>query len=53
MNKLSTIKICMLRWICGKILKDKINKKHIWELVWVALSEDKMRENQLRWFWHI
>ena len=40
--------MCMLRWICGRILRDEISNKHIWELVWVVLIEDKMREN---WLW--
>ena len=47
MNKLSVIKIYMLIWICGKILKDRIRSKHIQEMVGVALIEDKIRENWL------
>ena len=39
----------MLRWICGKTLKDRISNKHIRELVGVAPIEDKMRENRLQW----
>ena len=53
MNKLSVIKMHMLRWICGKTLKDSISNKHIRELVGAAPIEDKMRENWLRWFRHI
>ena len=43
----------MLRWICGKTLKDRIRNEHIREMVGVAPIEDKMRENRLRWFGHI
>ena len=53
MWKLSVTKICILRWICGKTLKDRIRNKRIWEMVWVAPIEDKMRENRLWWFGHI
>ena len=43
----------VLRWICGKTLKDRIRNEHIREMVGVAPIEDKMRENRLRWFGHI
>ena len=43
----------ILRWICGKTLKDRIRNKHIVEMVGVAPIEDKMRENRLWWFGHI
>ena len=43
----------MLRWICGKTLKDRIRNKHIWEMVGVAPIEDKMRENWLWLFGHL
>ena len=45
--------MCILRWICGKTLKDRIRNEHIREMVGVAPIEDKMRENRLRWFGHI
>ena len=45
--------MCMLRWICDKTLKDRIQNEHIREMVWVAPIEDKIRENRLRWFGHI
>ena len=53
MNKLNVIKINMLRWICGKTLKDRIRNEHIREMIGVAPIEDKMRENRLWWFGHI
>ena len=43
----------MLKWICGKTLKDKIKNKYIREMVGAAPIEDKMRKNLLRWFRHI
>ncbi|KAL7217344.1 hypothetical protein ACSBR1_029108 [Camellia fascicularis] len=42
----------MLRWMCGKTRQDRIRNQCIWEWVGVALIEDKLRENQLRWFGH-
>ena len=53
MNKLRVTEMRMLRWICGKTLKDRIRNEHIREIVGVAPIEDKMRENRLRWFGHI
>ena len=52
-NKLRVTEMRMLRWICGKTLKDRIRNEHIREMVGVAPIEDKMRENRLRWFGHI
>ncbi|KAL7195837.1 hypothetical protein ACSBR1_035967 [Camellia fascicularis] len=43
----------MLKWMCGKIIQDKIRKECIREWVEVAPIEDKLRENRLRWFGHI
>ena len=43
----------ILRWICGKILKDRIRNEHIREMVGAALIKNKMRENRLQWFVHI
>ena len=52
MNKFSVTEMRILKWICGKTLKDRISNKHIRELVGVTPIEDKMRENRLRWFGH-
>ena len=52
-NKLRVTEMRMLRWICGKTLKERIRNEHIREMVGVAPIEDKMRENRLRWFGHI
>ena len=52
-NKLRITEMLMLRWICGKTLKDRIRNEHIQEIVGVAPIEDKMRENRLRWFGHV
>ena len=43
----------MLRWMCGKTKMNKVRNEDIRNLVGVALIEDKMRENRLRWFGHI
>ena len=43
----------MLRWMCGKTRMKKVRNKDIPCPVRVALIEDKIRENRLRWFDHI
>ena len=52
-QKISVAEMRMLRWMCGKTRMDKVRNKDICSLVGVALTEDKMRENCLRWFGHI
>lgn len=37
----------MLRPVCGNTLRDRINNEILCEMIWVALTEDKMRENRL------
>ena len=39
--------------MCGKIRKDRIRDDNICDMVDVALIEDKLRKNRLRWFRHI
>ena len=39
--------------MCGKTRIEKVRNEDIRSLVGVALIEDKMRENRLRWFGHI
>ena len=39
--------------MCGKTTMDKVRNEDIRSLVGVALIEDKMKENRLRWFDHI
>ena len=41
---LSIMEVRMLKWICGKTLKDRIKNKYIWEMIGVASIEDKIRE---------
>ena len=43
----------MLRWMCGKTMRDKVRNKQIRKIIEVAPIEEKMRENRLRWFGHI
>ncbi|GMP22599.1 hypothetical protein CsSME_00000546 [Camellia sinensis var. sinensis] len=52
-DKMSIAEMRMLRWICGKTVKDIIRNEYIREWVGVAPIEDKLRENRLRWFDHI
>ena len=37
----------------GKTMRDKIRNERIRKMIEVAQIEEKMRENQLRWFGHI
>ena len=43
----------MLRWISGNIWKDKIRNEDIRLKIAVAPSDEKMRENLLKWFGHV
>ena len=43
----------MLRQMCGKIRKDKIQNERIREYFGVALIEHKIRETRLTWFGHV
>lgn len=42
-----------LRWICGKIIKDRMGNKRILKNVKVASTSDKLRETHLRLFGHV
>lgn len=53
MNKISVAEIRMVRWMCGKTMSDRIRNGIIREMVGVVHTQDKLRENRLRWFGHI
>ncbi|CAO2842404.1 unnamed protein product [Amaranthus hypochondriacus] len=40
----------MLRWMCGKIMLDRIRNQEFRETLRVTPISAKMRENRLRWF---
>jgi len=52
-QKMSVTKMCMLRWMCGKMRRDQVRNNDILTKIGVALIEEKMRENHLRWFRHV
>ena len=52
-RKLKTTEMRMLRMICGKTLKDKINNEKIREMIGVEKSEEFLREQRLRWLGHV
>jgi len=51
--KMSVVEMSMLRWICDKTTRDKVRNEDILIKISVALIEEKMRENRLRWFGHV
>ena len=50
---MNVTKIRMLRWMCGKSMRDRIRNEHIREMVGIPSTKDKVRENRLRWFGYI
>lgn len=49
-SKMSVVEMRVLRWMCGKLLRDKIIKQKPSGNDRVAPIEDKLREERLRWF---
>ena len=52
-RRLKTTEIRMLRMICGKTLKDKMNNEKIRETTGVVRLEEFLREKSLRWLGHV
>ena len=52
-RKLKTTKMKMLRMMCGKTLKDKMNNEKIREMTGVVRLEEFLREKRLRWLGHV
>ena len=52
-RRLKTTETRMLRMICGKTLKDKMNNEKIREMTGVVRLEEFLREKRLRWFGHV
>ena len=50
---MSVAEMRMLRWLCGKTRNDRIRNANIRDMIEVAPTEDKLRENTLRWLGHI
>ena len=48
-RRLKTTEMRMLRMICGKTLKDKMNNEKIREMTGVVRLEEFLREKRLRW----
>ena len=48
-RRLKTTEMRMLRMICGKILKDKMNNEKIREMAGVVRLEESLREKRLGW----
>lgn len=48
MQKVSTVKMRMLRWTCDKTRQDRIKNEHIRDNLGVASTGDNLRETHLR-----
>ena len=48
-----TTEMRMLRMVCGKTLKDKINNEKIREMTGVVRLEEFLREKRLQWLGHV
>ena len=48
-QKVSVVEMQMLRWMYGKIMKNKVKNENIRRQVGIAPIKDKLRENRLRW----
>ena len=46
-SKMNVAEMRMLRWMCGKTMKDKIRNERICKMLEVAPIEEKIRENRL------
>ena len=52
-RRLKTTEMRMLRMVCGKTLKDKMNNEKIREMTGVVRLEEFLREKRLRWLRHV
>ena len=52
-RRLKTTEIRMLRMICGKTLKDKMNSEKIREMTGVVRLEEFLIKKRLRWLGHV
>ena len=52
-RRLKTTVMKMLRMICGKTLKDKMNNEKIREKTGLVRLEEFLREKRLRWLGHV
>jgi hypothetical protein len=52
-QQLSVAKMRMLRWICGHIIRDRVQNDDIRERLRVAPVEEKLKQHRLRWFGHM
>ena len=50
---MSVAEMCMLRWMCANMRRDKVRNKDILTKIDVASIEEKMKENRLWWFGHV
>ena len=52
-HKMEVAEMCMLRWMYGHTLLDRIRNQEFRDKLRVAPISGKMRENRLRWFGHV
>lgn len=52
-QKMSIAEMRMLRWMNSVELKNRVKNENIGRKLEVASTENKMRDNRLRWFSHV
>ena len=52
-QRMEVTEMCMLRWMYGNTMMDRIRNQEFREKLGVAPLSAKMREKRLRWFGHV
>ena len=53
MHKMNIAEMRILRWMCGKIMKDRARNECFQEHLWVRTIGDKIKGTYLRLFGHV
>ena len=52
-QRMEETEMCMLRWMCGNTMMDRIRNQKFREKLGVAPLSAKKWQNRLRWFGHV